>query len=353
MKRRYKTVLTAVGALAILVLMFMWLTGNLSREGKISAGKLEVKGKPAAGRRTLGVSAVTIPVAMEAVGTVAARNQVEVSSRIMARIIVAEADSGDKVEKGQTLFALDPRDAEARLAQAREALVSAEATLERVSLDAGRIERLYDRKAATKQEFDGARAALKTARAAAESARAMVREAEVNLSYTRIDSPLTGTVIDRAADPGDMAIPGKPLMSIYNPLSLRLEVSMAEQFRRKVRKGQTVKALLDSTGTEFEGSVEEIVPVSEASSRTFLVRVSIPPTVAAYPGMYGKMWMPVGSKEAILIPPDALQRVGQLEMVTVVENGITRVRSVKTGKAYPGGIEVLSGLAPGEQIVLP
>ncbi|NQU07856.1 MAG: efflux RND transporter periplasmic adaptor subunit, partial [Candidatus Abyssubacteria bacterium] len=80
---------------------------------------------------------------------------------------------------------------------------------------------------------------------------------------------------------------------------------------------------------------------------------SIPPTVAAYPGMYGKIRLPVGSKESILIPPDALQRVGQLEMVTVVENGITRVRSVKTGKAYPGGIEVLSGLAPGEQIVLP
>jgi len=353
MKRRYKMILTAVGVMAVLVLMFVWLTGNLSCEGKISPGKLEVKGEPPAGRTILEVSAVTVPVALEAVGTVAARDRVEISSRIMAGIIVAAADSGDRVEKGQTLFVLDSRDAEARLAQAREALASAEATLEKVSLDAGRIERLYEKKAATKQEFDRAGAALKTARAAAESAKAMVREAEVSLSYTRIDSPLTGAVIDRVADPGDTAIPGKPLMSIYNPSSLRLEASIAEQFRRNVTKGQIVKVSLDSAGAEFEGGIEEIVPASQASSRSFLVRVSVPATEAAYPGMYGKIWLPVGEKEAVLIPPDALQRVGQLEMVTVVENGVTRSRAVKTGKTYPEGMEVLSGLVPGELIVLP
>ena len=132
----------------------------------------------------------------------------------MATIISAGADSGDDVQKGQILFVLDSRDAEARVAQAREAVASVEAALEKISLDFGRIERLYEKNAATKQELDGSRAALKSAQAGLESAKAAAKEADVGLSYTRIESPLAGVVIDRMAEPGDTAIPGKPLMLI-------------------------------------------------------------------------------------------------------------------------------------------
>ncbi len=353
MKRRYKLILATIGSLVVLVLMFMWLTGNLSRQGKIRPGKREVAEVSAAGLKTFEVSAVTVPVEVEAVGTVTAREAAEVSSRIMAVVTKVGADAGEKVEKGRTLFVLDSRDAQARLTQAREALASAEAALERATLDAGRIERLYEKQAATKQEYDGAQAALKMARASVEAAKGAVGEAAANLSYTRIRSPLGGKVIDRLADPGDMASPGRPLMTVYDPSTLRLEVSVAEHLRPKVNLGDTVRASIDSLGLDFEGTVIEIVPASDASSRSFIVRVSIPQSEAAYPGMYGRIWLPVGSAEAVLIPPDAVEHVGQLEMVTVVEGGAARTRGVKTGKTYAGGIEVLSGLVPGESIAVP
>jgi multidrug efflux pump subunit AcrA (membrane-fusion protein) len=164
---------------------------------------------------------------------------------------------------------------------------------------------------------------------------------------------MTGSVVDRLADPGDMAIPGRPLMTIYDPSALRLEVSVAEHLRPKVRVGDLVKISIDPLGLSFDGEIAEIIPASDASSRSFMVRVPIPPGRGAHPGMYGRIWLPIDSTDIILIPPYAVRRVGQLEMVTVVHEGTAQTRAVRTGKLYPGGIEVLSGLTPGEFIGLP
>ena len=288
MKRRYKIIPAAAGVVVFLILMFMWLTGNLSREPKISPGRLQVSEKSAAGMERLRIETTSVPLTVEAVGTVDARTKAKISSRIMAGIVEAAADAGDRVGSGQILFLLDARDAKARLAQAREALSSAEAALENASLDAGRIERLYDKQAATKQEHDKSRAALRMARASVDSALAAIREAEAALSHAKIVSPIDGRVIDRLADSGDMAMPGKSLMTIYDPSTLRLEVSVAEHLRSNVSLNESMKVSIDSVAREIEGRVEEIVPASDSSSRSFMVRVSIPETEGVYPGMYGR-----------------------------------------------------------------
>ena len=353
MKTRYKLIPAVIVSLAVLVLMFLWLTGNLSREGKIAPSKVMVEETPATGLRTHEVSAVQVPIEMDAVGTVVARETTEISSRLMATITEVNADAGENVRTGQTLIVLDARDAQARVAQAREALASGEAALEKASLDAGRIERLNEKQAATKQEYDHAQSSLRMARASVEAAKAAVHEAEVNLSHTRIDSPISGRVVDRLADPGDMAIPGRPLMSVYDPSDLRLEVSVGENLRPQVQLNNAVRVSIESLGTELVGRIIEIVPASDASSRSFLTRVSLSKTESIYPGMYGRVWLPVGSKEVLLIPPDAVQHVGQLEIVTVVENGVARTRAVKIGGTYPEGLEVVSGLSPGELVAFP
>ena len=351
--KRWTKVFSAIGSLIVLVLMFVWLTGNFSCEGKIPPGTTEVKEESAAGLKTLKISSTVVPIEIEAVGTVSARRTAEVSSKIMATVTGVMASAGDTVKKGQTLFVLDSRDAEARLAQAREALASAKAAREQADLEAARIERLFEKEAATKQQQEQTRASLKMASASAEAAKAMVREAEVMLSYTRIDSPIAGIVIDRMIDPGDMAAPGKPMLTTYDPSSLRLEVSVGEHLRPKVLLGSTVRASVGHPGIEFEGRVEEIVPASDAASRTFIARVSIPSAESAYPGMYGRIWLQTGTAETILIPPEAVRNVGQVEMVTVVESGLARTRTVKIGKTYPEGVEILSGLGPGELVALP
>ncbi|MBI5117761.1 efflux RND transporter periplasmic adaptor subunit [Candidatus Poribacteria bacterium] len=351
--KRWHKLFAIAGAGAVLVLMLLWLMGSLSPGGKIAPDKAEIKQAPSTTLKTIEVKTIAFPVEVEAIGTVTARETAEITSRIMATIISVNADAGDTVQRAQPLFALDSRDAQTRVMQAGEAVASAEAALEQATLDAGRIERLYGKQAATKQEFDRSQAGLKMARASAESTRAMLHEAEINLSYTKIVSPVPGKVIDRLANPGEMAMPGKPLMSIYNPSTLRLEVSVAEHLRPKVSVGQSVRASIDPKGATFDSKIIEIVPASNASSRSFIVRASIPAPETAYPGMYGRIWLPVDKGEVTLIPPEALEHVGQLDMVTVVENGIAQKRSVKTGKTYPEGVEILSGLRAGEMISAP
>jgi RND family efflux transporter MFP subunit len=353
MKKRIKLILAVIGSIAVLVLMFMWLTGNLSGEEKIAPEKVKVREKTSAGLRTVTIESLTVPVEIEAVGTVGAREKAEISSRIMAQIVDVKVDAGDAVEKGSPLLVLDSRDAEARLTQAHKALASAEAVLERASLDAGRIERLLEKHAATKQEHDQSRAMLKTAQAAVDTSKAAVREAEVYLSHTKIASPISGIVIDRFSDAGDMAAPGRPLISIYDPSTLRMEVALTENLREKVELNQTLKASIDSIGDTFNVTIEEIVPASDAMSRSFLVRVSIREIDGVYPGMYGRIWVPLGTKESVFIPPETVQHIGQLETVIVVKDGTARTRTVKTGKEYPEGIEIISGLLPGEMIAFP
>jgi RND family efflux transporter MFP subunit len=353
MKRYYKKIIAAAVSLAFLILMFMYLTGNLFSGPKIEAGREEAEKAAAAGMDIVQVKTAAIPLEVEAVGAVDARETAQVSSRVMAGITKMNVAAGDQVNKGQTLVELDARDARAQLAQARQALASAEAALERARLDTGRVERLYEKQAATKQEYDAGQASLKMAQAQVDSAKARVREAEVFLSFTKIDSPITGQVIDRMADPGDMAAPGSPLLSVYAPSSLRLEAIVPERLRPKVQLGQSVRASVDSIELLFEGQIAEIVPSSDVASRSFIIRVPLPQEHGAFPGMYGRIWIPAGSTEAILAPPRAIRRVGQLEMVTVVENGAARTRAIKTGKMYPEGIEVLSGLKPGETVAVP
>jgi RND family efflux transporter MFP subunit len=187
--------------------------------------------------------------------------------------------------------------------------------------------------------------------AAVDAAGAAVREAETHLSHCTIASPIAGRVISRMADVGDIATQGKPLMMIYDPSTLRLEVSVAEHLRGNVNLGERVRASIDAF--EFDGEIEEIVPASDPSSRSFTARVSIPAGKDFYPGMYGRIHLAMGSAEVVLIPPAAVLHVGQLEMVTVVEDGAARRRTIKTGKRHTEGIEVLSGLQAGETIVLP
>jgi membrane fusion protein (multidrug efflux system) len=352
MKKHYKKIIAAVGSLAVFVLMFLYLTGSLSGEKKIAPAKGEIKTVSADGLQTAQVKTIIIPAPEEVVGTVTARETTKVSSRIMAVITNVNAAAGDQVKEGQPLFVLDSRDGQARLSQAREAATSAEAALQRASLDAGRIERLYNKEAATKQEYDGAQATLKMAQAGLDAAKATVREAEVNLSFTTVKAPAGGRVIDRFADPGDMAVPGQPLMTIYVPSSLRLEVSVPDQLRSRVNLGDKLTASFDTDNSRFEGQVAEIVPASDASSRSFTMRVTIPPTVTAYPGMYGRIWIPVGSTQIVVIPPEAIQYVGQLEMANVVKDGSAQTRLIKTGQTYPEGVEILSGLSSGEQVAL-
>jgi len=179
-----------------------------------------------------------------------------------------------------------------------------------------------------------------------------VKQAAVDLGFSNITAPSTGEVIKRMVEPGDMAVPGKPLLVIRTQSGFRIEAHVREGLINTIRPNQTLQAEIPTLNAVCNAEVEEIIPYADPETRTFLVKASLPVIDGLYPGMYGKLLVPESSKKVILIPADAVVRTGQLELVMVKNNSSWRLRYVKTGKSRGTMIEILSGISDKEIVGL-
>ena len=320
--------------------------------------------------------------AYEASGTVRGRNTAVLTSKIVANVRDVRVRAGDWVRAGQLLAVLDDADAQAAFRRARAALDEATATRgeaesavhaaeagERVATATySRVERLVAHEAATRQAFDEAEARYHSARAARsmaaarvrstgariEEARAALSGAEAALGYTRLVAPFTGRVIDRRVDPGSQASPGVALLIVEQEGALRVDVSVDESRADAIRLGEPAHVELEAAGRRANGRVTEIVPAVDPSSRAFLVKVELPSDVEAAlrPAMFARVRFPLGTEERLAIPASAVVPAGQLDRVFVVEAGRARLRLVTIGVRQTDFAEALSGIDPGETLVV-
>jgi RND family efflux transporter MFP subunit len=160
-------------------------------------------------------------------------------------------------------------------------------------------------------------------------------------------------VTDRRVEIGDLANPGQVLLQVYDPENMRMEVPVPVRLIETLSLGQTVAIELDRPKGPFNGRVEEIVMEIDPLSRTQQVKVRIDaPGGRVLPGTFGRIWVRDEPHAAILVPPESVVRIGQLEMVGVVQDQRVIRRLVKTGPRYGQQIEILSGLKEGEEILL-
>ena len=174
----------------------------------------------------------------------------------------------------------------------------------------------------------------------------------MNLSYAVIRSPFTGVVVDKLANLGDLAAPGKPLLTMYEQGRLWLEANVPEDLMDHIRLNELLTFRIDALSREMQGRVAEIVPSSDPSSRTVVVRVRLSETKDVLPGMFGRLLLPMKPEQVLAVPASALIRAGQLAMVDVVQEARLERRTVQLGRAIGSQYEVLSGLAAGETVVI-
>jgi RND family efflux transporter MFP subunit len=301
------------------------------------------------------VHEVVQPEVAEAIGTLRAAARTAVSAQISARILEISVNAGDRVEVGTVLVRLDPSEVETALGESKAAVASAEATVRQAQQDFDRMAELVKQNAIARSQYDAAERALKTSQAQLDQTRQAVMRAEVRLGYTTIRSPQAGTVIDTHAEPGEIAAPGVPLVTLYDPTSLRLEVPVMENLAGRIRAGDKLRVQIDAVqGKQFEATVDEVVPQAQAASRSFLVKLRLPKIDGAYEGMFGRLKIPLDERRFLCLNQQAVRRVGQLTYVDVVrdDNSLER-RMVKLGRpGMPGRVEVLSGLEPNEVVLL-
>jgi multidrug efflux pump subunit AcrA (membrane-fusion protein) len=141
---------------------------------------------------------------------------------------------------------------------------------------------------------------------------------------------------------------------LYDPGRLRLEANVRESLAELLRSLDQLDVRIDALDRTVRGRIEEIVPSSDPGSRTFVVKVGLPADPSLFPGMFGRLAIPVGVEERFLVPEDAVLRVGQLEFVRVESGEGVQRRHVRTGQpAEDGLIEIRSGLEPGERVRVP
>ncbi|MCX7867214.1 MAG: efflux RND transporter periplasmic adaptor subunit [Limisphaera sp.] len=274
----------------------------------------------------------------EVVGTVRPRLRAVLEAKVSGRIEEMRVVPGQLVRAGELLVRLEDREIRARLEQAR-------ALHEQAERDFRRRETLWREQTISRAEYDAAEAQLRVAVAA-------LQEAETQLAHTRIVAPFDGRITAKHADVGDLAVPGRPLVEIEDPRALRLEADVPEALLEKVQLGQRLEVRIPAAQVTLEGTVSEITPVADPRTRTFPVKVDLPPQPGLRSGLFGRLVIPVAEVEAIRVPARAVLVRGQMELAYVVRGERAELRLVKTGKRLAEEVEVVSGLAPGEVLVV-
>jgi RND family efflux transporter MFP subunit len=345
--RRVALAVVLMGGLAILLLA---LAGVF--RPKIATDQPAPTARPVGDLPTAEVRLLRRPRYETAVGTVKPVYEAAVASKLLARVTEVRVRAGQAVSRDDVLVRLDDAELQARLKQAEAALAAAKSAHEQAAIDFRRAQQLLESRAIARAEYDQFETAFRTAAAQLERAQQAVHEAKVLLDYATIRAPMTGIVVDKRVEAGDTVIPGQVLLTLYDPTRMQMVATVRESLAERLQVGQKIVGRLEALNYECEGTISEIVPEAQAASRSFQVKVTGPCPPGIYSGMFGRIFIPLGEEEVVVVPAEAVFKVGQLDMVEVVVDGTLRRRSVQLGRQVDGHYEVLAGLSVGEKVVL-
>ncbi len=356
LRRAVKRGAVLLVALAIVVASILWLSNFFEAKIPASAKAAEATalagGMPLpAGTPTYTVTLESVPQFRTAVGTVQAVHTADVGSKLMAQVKSVHILAGQEVNEGDVLVELDDQDIRAQVQQAQAQLDQAKATAEQAQRDFQKQAGLFKSGATSEQEYLRYKTDSEKAGAAVMQAEQALRYAQTTLSWTTVRSPITGVVVDKLVERGDLVKPGQTLVRVYNRDKMQLVASVPESLTSRLSPGQDVNVKIDVLPKACVGTVSEIVPEAATQSRTFQVKVTGPCPPGVYSGMFGRLLIPIGDQKQMRIPVAAVRTFGQLQQVLVSDGKIARRRFVSLGERTGDQVVVLSGLVPGEKIV--
>ena len=281
--------------------------------------------------------AVDLTFPSEAV--VEAIQQATVGAQVPGRVLEVKADAGQVVKKGDVLMRIDAR-------EAAEAARAAEAQYANARVN-------YERtKSLVAQKFMSA-AAIDKAKADFDAAAANRAAAGASQSHATILAPITGIVARRHAELGDMAMPGTPLFTIYQPGGLRVTASIPQYRLKDMRAVKTARVEFPESGQWVDATAVQVLPTADAATHVSQVRVTLPTVPEATPGMFARVHFVTGQAEKLTVPASAVLRRGEVAAVYVqAADGRLSLRQLRLGDSVGRGeIEVLAGLATGDQVV--
>jgi len=286
---------------------------------------------------------------------VEAVHQSTIAAQVPGRIVELRIDAGQAVSKGQVLMRIDEREAAQAEAASRAMTARAEADLANARVNYERTKRLLAQKFVSPAALDKAQADFEAAQAQSEAARAGALQSGAAKSHTVIVAPFSGVVAARHVELGEMAAPGRALVTLYEPRDMRAVASIPQADLAEVRAKASATVELPSLAQRAQGKTVTVLPAADARTHTTLVRVDLPDgTKGVYPGMFARVHFTIGRAAKLLVPARALVYRSEVAGVYVVgEKGDIHFRQLRLGEsAGDAGVEVLAGIARGERVAL-
>lgn len=289
-------------------------------------------------------------------GVVEAVRSATLAAQTQGRILEMKVDAGDRVRAGEVVVRIDSSEAAqavagavAQVEQARAGAINARAQYERTR-------GLFEQKFVSQAALDQAEAQLRAAEAALRAAEAGRGQASVARGFASLAAPMDGVVARRDAQPGEMAQPGRALLTIYDPTAMRV-VADLPQSRLGALRAASISARVEfpDSGRWVDAASIELIPTADPRTHTVQARVALPSgTAGVLPGMFARVHFATGEQSRIGVPPEAVVRRGEITGVYVQDpqRGFV-LRQVRLGEMLADGrIEVLVGLSPDESVAI-
>lgn len=324
---------------------------------------------------------VVLPMYHEAAGTIQAKNAGTISAKLMGTVQAVHVKEGDQVKAGDLLISIDDRQVAAQLAQAKAAVseaiqgvsaadsgkIAAQAGADLADATFERYRSLLADSSVSQQEYDEvanrqqqAQSALKQAQHMATAARSRVRQAESILAAATVAdkdasvrAPFDGIVSAKLIEAGDLATPGKPLITLESETGFEMAVDLPETLFGSVDVGGPVTIRIPALNDlALAGQVSAMSPTANAQSRSFLVKITLPENALVHAGMFARAEIPTGEERLLLIPQSAVLYQGHLTGIFILDDRETaRFRLVRTGRNINDAVEIISGLKSGTRFV--
>lgn len=284
-------------------------------------------------------------------GTMEAVREATLSAQTAGRVTRVDVDVNDRVAAGQVLLRLTVVEQQAGVDAARAQLRAAEASAVEAERQYRRFAELAKGDYVSRAQLDQTRAARDAAFAARDAARAQVATAGQGADYTTLRAPYAGVVAARLVEPGEAVHPGQPLLTVYAPEDLRIEVQVPQSAADAIRARPQARVRFDD-GRAVDARAVVVHPTADPASHSVLVRVLLPrQDRLPAPGAVAKVEFPVrDAGRSLRVPSSAVLRRGELTAVYVVQDGRVLLRQVRLGAATGETVDVLAGLRAGDVV---
>lgn len=293
-----------------------------------------------------------IPDEVSAEGVVEAVRQSIIAAQVPGQIMELKVKAGDSVKAGQILARIDPRAAEQALSGSRSQVIEAQANLNSAQRNYQRSKQLHQQKFISQAALDQAETDFKAAQARVAALESNVGQASTARTFTTITAPYNGVVAATSVEVGDMATPGKPLLTLFDPGAMRVTATLSQSNLRNIKLQLPARVELPALQHSLTARQITLVPLADSRTHTAKLRLELGAVPGSLPGQFARAYFATGIVHKLVIPEQAVLRRSEVTAVYVLgAEDQPQLRQVRIGETSGNGfVEVLAGLRQGERI---